>query len=78
MDVVAVVRLDYVGSPPSVAFGKIMPTIGYDLALSKLGRYRQQMGASDTASETAMRTSGTPSSAVQAISGCNTITSRPH
>lgn len=33
MDVVAVVGLDYVGSPPSVAFGKIMPTIGYALAV---------------------------------------------
>ena len=41
MDVVAVVGLGYVGLPLAVAFGKIMPTIGYDLSASKLQQYRQ-------------------------------------
>jgi UDP-N-acetyl-D-galactosamine dehydrogenase len=55
MDVVAVVGLGYVGLPLAVAFGKIMPTIGYDLALPKLERYRQCMDPSGTLSETEMR-----------------------
>ena len=41
MDVVAVVGLGYVGLPLAVAFGKIMPTIGYDLSTSKLQLCRQ-------------------------------------
>ncbi len=55
MDVVAVVGLGYVGLPLAVAFGKIMPTIGYDLALPKLERYRQCVDPSDALSETEMR-----------------------
>lgn len=36
MDVVAVVGLGYVGLPLAVAFGKIMPTIGYRVPLSQV------------------------------------------
>jgi UDP-N-acetyl-D-galactosamine dehydrogenase len=36
MDVVAVVGLGYMGLPLAVAFGKIMPTIGYDLGFRKI------------------------------------------
>ena len=46
MDVVAVVGLGYVGLPLAVAFGKIMPTIGYDLSASKLQQYRQHLDPS--------------------------------
>jgi UDP-N-acetyl-D-galactosamine dehydrogenase len=34
MDVVAVIGLGYVGLPLAVAFGKLLPTIGYDLMVS--------------------------------------------
>lgn len=55
MDVVAVVGLGYVGLPLAVAFGKVMPTIGYDLALPKLECYRQCVDPSGALSETEMR-----------------------
>jgi UDP-N-acetyl-D-galactosamine dehydrogenase len=55
MDVVAVVGLGYVGLPLAVAFGKIMPTIGYDLAPSKLESYRQHNDPSGTVAEADMR-----------------------
>jgi len=55
MDVVAVVGLGYGELPLAVAFGKIMPTIGYDLALPKLEHYRQHMDPSGALSETEMR-----------------------
>ncbi len=38
--VVAVVGLGYVGLPLAVAFGKRMPTVGYDLAEDKVAAYR--------------------------------------
>ncbi len=50
MDVVAVVGLGYVGLPLAVAFGKIMPTIGYDLCLAKLDSYRRSIDPSGTVS----------------------------
>jgi UDP-N-acetyl-D-galactosamine dehydrogenase len=40
-EAVAVVGLGYVGLPLAVAFGKIRPTIGYDLNEKKLERYRE-------------------------------------
>lgn len=50
MDVVAVVGLGYVGLPLAVAFGKIMPTIGYDLCTPKLDSYRRNIDPSGTVS----------------------------
>ena len=55
MDVVAVVGLGYVGLPLAVAFGKIMPTIGYDLSLPKLDSYRQCVDPSGTVSDADLR-----------------------
>ncbi|MEO7106812.1 MAG: nucleotide sugar dehydrogenase, partial [Rhodoferax sp.] len=55
MDVVAVVGLGYVGLPLAVAFGKIMPTIGYDLSMPKLDSYRQYTDPSGTVSEADLR-----------------------
>ncbi|MDP3701027.1 MAG: nucleotide sugar dehydrogenase [Hylemonella sp.] len=55
MDVVAVVGLGYVGLPLAVAFGKIMPTIGYDLSSAKLDSYRRHLDPSGTVSEHDMR-----------------------
>jgi len=40
MEVIAVVGLGYVGLPLAVAFGKLMPTIGYDLSLQNF-RYNR-------------------------------------
>jgi len=39
---VAVVGLGYVGLPLAVAFGRVMPTIGFDLSSKKIENYRQQ------------------------------------
>ena len=55
MDVVAVVGLGYVGLPLAVAFGKIMPTIGYDLSLPKLDSFRQCVDPSGTVSDADLR-----------------------
>jgi UDP-N-acetyl-D-galactosamine dehydrogenase len=41
METVAVVGLGYVGLPLAVEFGKIMPTIGFDLSKSKVESYRR-------------------------------------
>ena len=58
MDVVAVVGLGYVGLPLAVAFGKLMPTIGYDLSLPKLDSYRRGVDPSGTVSDADLRASG--------------------
>jgi UDP-N-acetyl-D-galactosamine dehydrogenase len=42
MSTVAVVGLGYVGLPLAAAFGRVMPTIGYDLNEEKIRRYREQ------------------------------------
>lgn len=55
MDVVAVVGLGYVGLPLAVAFGKIMPTIGYDISTPKLQSYRQHIDPSGTVNFTDMQ-----------------------
>ncbi len=55
MDVVAVVGLGYVGLPLAVAFGKIVPTIGYDVSSAKLESYRSHIDPSGTVSEQDMR-----------------------
>ena len=41
MTVVAVVGLGYVGLPLAVEFGKLYPTIGFDLSQAKIDAYRQ-------------------------------------
>ena len=41
MPTVAVVGLGYVGLPLAVEFGRVMPTIGYDLAESKIAHFRR-------------------------------------
>ena len=41
MGIVGVVGLGYVGLPLAVAFGKKVPTIGFDLSASKVESYRR-------------------------------------
>ncbi|MBI5907988.1 MAG: nucleotide sugar dehydrogenase [Polaromonas sp.] len=55
MEVIAVVGLGYVGLPLAVAFGKLMPTIGYDLSLQKIGNYRKHIDPSGTVNNHDMR-----------------------
>jgi UDP-N-acetyl-D-galactosamine dehydrogenase len=50
MEVVAIVGLGYVGLPLAVAFGEIMPTIGYDLSLDKIQEIHAQIDPSGTVS----------------------------
>ena len=40
-EVIAVVGLGYVGLPLAVEFGKIGPTIGFDLSVAKVESYKQ-------------------------------------
>ena len=40
MSTVAVVGLGYVGLPLAVEFGKIRPTVGFDLSEEKISNYR--------------------------------------
>jgi UDP-N-acetyl-D-galactosamine dehydrogenase len=51
MKVIAIVGLGYVGLPLAVAFGKLMPTIGYDLSAQKVDKYRQHIDPSGTVTE---------------------------
>lgn len=55
MKVIAVVGLGYVGLPLAVAFGKLLPTIGYDLSAQKIEHYRQHLDPSGTVVEADMR-----------------------
>lgn len=55
MEVIAVVGLGYVGLPLAVAFGKLMPTIGYDLSMQKIDQYRKHIDPSGTVIDTDMR-----------------------
>ncbi|ROZ79128.1 nucleotide sugar dehydrogenase [Ramlibacter sp. WS9] len=48
MEKIAIVGLGYVGLPLAVAFGKLMPTIGYDLSTRKVDSYRQHVDPSGT------------------------------
>jgi UDP-N-acetyl-D-glucosamine/UDP-N-acetyl-D-galactosamine dehydrogenase len=41
METIAIVGLGYVGLPLAVAFGKLMPTVGYDLSPKKIESFRQ-------------------------------------
>ncbi|HYD82296.1 MAG TPA: nucleotide sugar dehydrogenase [Paucimonas sp.] len=55
MDVIAVVGLGYVGLPLAVAFGRLGPTIGYDLSLQKIANCRAGIDASGTVPAEEMR-----------------------
>ena len=55
MEVVAVVGLGYVGLPLAVAFGQMMPTIGYDLSAQKVDYYRRHIDPSGTVTEPELR-----------------------
>ncbi len=48
METIAIVGLGYVGLPLAVAFGKLMPTIGYDLSPKKIESYRRHIDPSGT------------------------------
>lgn len=50
MEVVAVIGLGYVGLPLAVAFGRLMPTIGYDLSAHKIESYNKHRDPSGTVS----------------------------
>jgi UDP-N-acetyl-D-glucosamine/UDP-N-acetyl-D-galactosamine dehydrogenase len=50
MQTIAIVGLGYVGLPLAVAFGKLMPTIGYDLSSRKIESYRKHIDPSGTVS----------------------------
>lgn len=55
MDVIAVVGLGYVGLPLATAFGKLLPTIGYDLSAQKIENYRRYHDPSGTVSSGELR-----------------------
>lgn len=55
MNVIAVVGLGYVGLPLAVAFGKLMPTIGYDLSSQKIQQYNACIDPSGTVTSDALR-----------------------
>ncbi|HEY8102335.1 MAG TPA: nucleotide sugar dehydrogenase [Burkholderiaceae bacterium] len=55
MTVIAIVGLGYVGLPLAVAFGKLFPTIGFDLAVQKIENYRIHLDSSGTLSTDDLR-----------------------
>jgi UDP-N-acetyl-D-glucosamine/UDP-N-acetyl-D-galactosamine dehydrogenase len=55
MTVIAIVGLGYVGLPLAVAFGKIFPTIGFDLSAQKIENYRIHHDPSGTLSTDDLR-----------------------
>jgi UDP-N-acetyl-D-galactosamine dehydrogenase len=55
MDVIAVVGLGYVGLPLALAFGRLVPTIGYDLSSQKIENYRKHVDPSGTVSSDDLR-----------------------
>jgi UDP-N-acetyl-D-glucosamine/UDP-N-acetyl-D-galactosamine dehydrogenase len=48
METIAIVGLGYVGLPLAVAFGKLMPTLGYDLSPRKIESYRKHVDPGGT------------------------------
>ncbi|HXD40329.1 MAG TPA: nucleotide sugar dehydrogenase [Ramlibacter sp.] len=55
MEMIAIIGLGYVGLPLAVAFGKLMPTMAYDLSAQKIGSYRQHIDPSGTVAGHEMR-----------------------
>ncbi|WP_341909260.1 nucleotide sugar dehydrogenase [Polaromonas sp. YR568] len=56
MEVVAIVGLGYVGLPLAVAFGRLMPTVGYDLSSQKIQSYGRGVDPGGTVSGEDLRT----------------------
>jgi UDP-N-acetyl-D-glucosamine/UDP-N-acetyl-D-galactosamine dehydrogenase len=48
METIAIVGLGYVGLPLAVAFGKLTPTLGYDLSQKKIESYRKHVDPGGT------------------------------
>ena len=55
MSVVAVVGLGYVGLPLAVEFGRLYPTIGFDLSTEKVASYLQYVDPTGEVSEAQLR-----------------------
>jgi UDP-N-acetyl-D-glucosamine/UDP-N-acetyl-D-galactosamine dehydrogenase len=55
MSTVAVVGLGYVGLPLAVEFGKLYPTIGFDLNAEKVARYREHVDPTGEVTTEALR-----------------------
>jgi UDP-N-acetyl-D-galactosamine dehydrogenase len=58
MEAIAIVGLGYVGLPLATAFGKLMPTMGYDLSPQKIESYRQGVDPSGTVSRDELLAAG--------------------
>jgi len=55
MEMIAVVGLGYVGLPLAVAFGKLMPTLGYDLSPTKVANFQNHIDPSGTVTAPELR-----------------------
>jgi len=55
MQTIAIVGLGYVGLPLAVAFGKLMPTVGYDLSPRKIDSFRQHVDPGGTVASEEIR-----------------------
>ena len=55
MEVIAVVGLGYVGLPLAVAFGRLQPTIGFDVSAPKVAAYRAHTDPSGNVSRAALQ-----------------------
>jgi UDP-N-acetyl-D-galactosamine dehydrogenase len=55
MEMIAVVGLGYVGLPLAVAFGKLMPTLGYDLSQAKVANFQNHVDPSGTVTAPELR-----------------------
>ncbi|MGB7540702.1 MAG: nucleotide sugar dehydrogenase [Burkholderiales bacterium] len=58
MNTVAVIGLGYVGLPLAVEFGKLYPTIGFDLNAEKIARYRKHEDPTGEVSPDDLRSAG--------------------
>ena len=55
MQTIAIVGLGYVGLPLAVAFGKLVPTVGYDLSARKIDSFRQHVDPGGTVASDEIR-----------------------
>jgi len=55
METIAIVGLGYVGLPLAVAFGKLVPTVGYDLSARKIDSFRQHVDPGGTVASDEIR-----------------------
>ncbi len=58
MEVIAIVGLGYVGLPLAAAFGKLMPTVGFDLSPQKIESYKVGLDPSGTVSRDELHAAG--------------------